>query len=167
MVKCAIILPSATTNGPFSFSSACPLLSFLFLLSRTSSNVSDCINSSPSSLLSNLSSSPPFPCPPPPPPLSLSLHPQLISPSSLICPFQFHFFLTLPALERTHVACVRSLLPRLVPLLSPRHWQGVTISCRTRLLFPSWGHVDLPCPFSGTIRRSYTNVTDPKGSSGS
>lgn len=57
MVKCAIIPPSATTNGPFSFSSACPLLSFLFVLSHTSSNVSDCINFSPSSPLSNLSSS--------------------------------------------------------------------------------------------------------------
>lgn len=167
MVKCAIILPSATTNGPFSFSSACPLLSFLFLLSRTSSNVSDCINSSPSSLLSNLSSSPPFPCPPFPPP-SVSFSPPSINFSLLPhLSLPIPFFLTLPALERTHVACVRSLLPRLVPLLSPWHWQGVTISCRTRLLFPSWGHVDLPCPFSGTIWRLYTNVTDPRGSSGS
>lgn len=110
VVKCAIILPSATTNGPFSFSSACPLLSFLFVLSCASSNVSDCINFSPSSLLSNLSSSTtaptlhhPFLLCSPSPLLSLLLYPQLISSSYLICCSLWFNFLTLPALKCTHV----------------------------------------------------------------
>lgn len=92
MVKCAIIPPSATTNGLFSFSSAGPLLSFLFVLSRTSSNVSDCIHFSPSSLLSNLSSSTSAP----------TLHPPflLCSPSPLLSSSlpSIHFFVVPPML---------------------------------------------------------------------
>lgn len=121
MVKCAIIPPSATTNGPFSFSSACPLCSFLlfcFLPPQMSLTVFIFLHHASSQIF-------------PPPsllylyiipffsvphlPFCLFLYPQLNFSFYLICcSFRFNF-LTLSALKRT-CSCAFPKFPCFFPL---------------------------------------------------
>lgn len=157
-----------------------PLLSSLFVLSHTSSNVSGRINFSPSSLCSLSSSHPSCLSSPSPPLLSLPLYPQLISSSCLICcPFQFNFFQPwlLPnahmrACTHVHFSSHPFLPPLCLFLLSvsvslsgvgstlPSPPERVLSSLHVKLT--SWGHVDLSCPFSGITSHLFTNVSDAK-----
>ena len=142
-----------------------PSLFISLVLFPTSSNVSDCIHFSPSCLQSNLSSSI----------TALPLHHTflLCSPSPLLpLPLPSIKFFLLPYLlffpiqffnlvcSQTHMFLCFPEIPLF--LSSLHHWQCVSISSRTRLLFPSWGHFDLSCPFWVMTSHLFTNVRDLK-----
>lgn len=177
MVKCPIVPPSATTNGPFSFSFFTPLSSHpsLFCLKPPPMSLAVFIflhhPSPPPPLLSSL-----LPLFPISPLLSLPLYPQLISFSCLICcPFQFNFFPTLPPPKCAH-ACLHTYtspsfhsyisFSRLSLCLSgvgsalPSPPERVLSLLCVKLT--SWGHVDLFYPFPGITSHLLTNISDAK-----
>lgn len=144
VVKCPIVPPSATTNGPFS-SFFSPLLSSLFVLSHTSSNVSGRINFSPSSLSSSSALVPLTSVPHLSPPVSSSLPsinffllPHLLS-------FPIQFFPTLPPPKCTH-ACLHTYTFPSFSRLSLSLCVSQALAVRYRLL----QSVSFPCSMSSS-----------------